>query len=97
MKIETLDVNKAFQNLCFGENIKNLYRKANTLLRDFDGLMPYMNSFLAHSFFVVFACIFFYIKNVQLSPCEELIQIDGLVCIFCKNKQVLAIKTVSLH
>ena len=49
MKIEILDVNKAFQNLCFGENIKNLYRKVNALLRDFDGIIPYMNSFLAHS------------------------------------------------
>ena len=94
MKIEILDVNKAFQNLCFGENIKNLYRKANTLLRDFDGVIPYMNSFLAHSFFMIFACIFFCIKNVQSSSCEELIQIDGLVCICQKNKQALVINFI---
>ena len=78
--------------MCFGEDIKNFYRKANTLLKDFHGVMPYMTSFLAHNFFIVFACIFFCIKNVQPSSCEELIQIDGLICIFHKNKQALAIK-----
>ena len=85
MKIKILDFNKVFQNLCFGKNIKDLCRKAKKL-RDFDGSNSIYEFLLAHSFFIAFVCICFCMKITKSSSCEELIQMDGLVCIYHKNK-----------